>query len=282
MAVPAAASPRLVAVSDLHIGYGANRQVVQGLRPRHPGDWLIVAGDVCEKVADLQWALGTLAERFERVVWTPGNHELWTHPNDPVQLRGVERYEHLVEVCRALGVLTPEDPFALWDGPGGQAAVAPLFVLYDYSWTAPGTTTKAQSLAAAAASGFLARDEELLHPDPFATREDWCRARVAETSRRLAAVPEGVPLVLASHWPLHRAATRPLRYPAFAQWCGTDLTSEWHVRFPVAVAVYGHLHIPRTFVLDGVPFVEVSLGYPRQWQARGDHEYEPHQVLPRA
>jgi hypothetical protein len=33
--------------------------------------------------------------------------------------------------------------------------------------------------------------------------------------------------------------------------------------------VYGHLHIPRVTVHDGVPFVEVSLGYPREWRRRG-------------
>jgi hypothetical protein len=31
--------------------------------------------------------------------------------------------------------------------------------------------------------------------------------------------------------------------------------------------VYGHLHIPSTRVRDGVRFEEVSLGYPRQWNA---------------
>jgi hypothetical protein len=41
------------------------------------------------------------------------------------------------------------------------------------------------------------------------------------------------------------------------------------VRFRVAAVVYGHLHIPRSSVHDGVPFVEVSLGYPREWRRRG-------------
>ncbi len=31
--------------------------------------------------------------------------------------------------------------------------------------------------------------------------------------------------------------------------------------------VYGHLHIPRTTFEDGTRFEEVSLGYPREWQA---------------
>jgi hypothetical protein len=31
-------------------------------------------------MARIEWALRTLAERFARVVWVPGNHELWTVP----------------------------------------------------------------------------------------------------------------------------------------------------------------------------------------------------------
>jgi hypothetical protein len=33
--------------------------------------------------------------------------------------------------------------------------------------------------------------------------------------------------------------------------------------------VYGHLHIRRSTVHDGVRFEEVSLGYPREWTPRG-------------
>jgi hypothetical protein len=60
-----------------------------------------------------------------------------------------------------------------------------------------------------------------------------------------------------------------LRYPEFALWCGTRETADWHVRYRAAAVVYGHLHIPRVTVEDGVRFVEVSLGYPREWRARG-------------
>ena len=83
------------------------------------------------------------------VVWAPGNHELWTPREDPVQLRGDHRYQHLVTVCRDLGVLTPEDPYAVWDGPGGPATVVPLFLLYDYTFLPDGVSTKEEALAAA-------------------------------------------------------------------------------------------------------------------------------------
>ncbi|OKJ54076.1 metallophosphoesterase family protein [Streptomyces sp. CB02115] len=271
---------RLLAVSDLHAAVSGNRPIVESLHPTSDADWLIVAGDVAERPEDIRWTLGLLAERFAHVIWTPGNHELWTLAKDPVQLRGQARYDHLVELCRDLGVTTPEDPFPLWPGPDGPVAIAPLFLLYDYTFRAPGTHTKEESLAVAHESGIVCNDEYLLHPDPYPTRDDWCRARVAETGRRLAEHDPEIPLVLAGHWPLVREPTSVMWYPEFAQWCGTELTADWHRRFNVTAVVYGHLHIPRTTWYDGVRFEEVSIGYPREWRERGHPRGLLRQILP--
>ena len=270
----------LVAISDLHVGYAENRALVEALRPSSPRDWLIVAGDVGDTAADVEWALGLLAERFDTVVWAPGNHELWTPQGDPVTLRGVARYQHLVRRCRELGVLTPEDPYPVWRGPGGPVLVAPLFLLYDYSWRPAGFDTREAGLAEAYRTGIVCTDEFLLHPDPYPSRHEWCAARVAETARRLAERDPALPTVLVNHWPLVREPTRVLRYPIFAQWCGTEATADWHRRFDAAAVVYGHLHIPRTTWHDGVRFEEVSVGYPREWRRRGVPPGRVRQILP--
>jgi 3',5'-cyclic AMP phosphodiesterase CpdA len=258
----------LLAVSDIHVSYAENRTIVEGLHPGTPSDWLLLAGDVGEYPADIEWALSRLADRFERVIWTPGNHELWTMRDDPVELRGVARYDYLVDMCRRLGVVTPEDPYPVWEGPTGPLTVAPLFVGYDYSFRAPGTWSKEESLQAAEEAGVVCTDEFFLHPDPYPSRDQWCAERVAYTERRLANCDPALPTVLVNHYPLVRQPTAVLRYPTFAQWCGTTLTADWHQRFRAAVVIYGHLHIPRTTWHDGTRFEEVSLGYPREWRPR--------------
>ena len=106
-----------------------------------------MAGDVGEVFADVGFVLASLANRFARVIWVPGNHELWTPPSDPVALRGVARYEALVKVCRRFGVLTPEDEFPVWPGPDGPVTIAPLFTLYDYSFGSPGQAEAANAAA---------------------------------------------------------------------------------------------------------------------------------------
>jgi 3',5'-cyclic AMP phosphodiesterase CpdA len=259
---------RLLAVSDLHVTHPENRRIVEQLRPDSDADWLIVCGDVSDEIADIHWALNLLSERFAKVVWTPGNHELWTLPDEEPQLRGEQRYRHLVEGCRSLGVLTPEDPYAVWEGQDGPLIIAPLFVLYDYSFGRNIAATKDRALMLAERAGVVCSDEFLLHPDPYGSREAWCEALVARTEARLEACDADIPIVMANHFPLIDAPTRVLLHPEFAQWCGTTHTGDWHRRFKTAAVVYGHLHIPRATWHDGVRFEEVSLGYPREWHRR--------------
>jgi hypothetical protein len=195
-----------------------------------------------------------------------------------VQLRGEQRYQALVQLCQALGVDTPEDPYPVWRD---AVQIAPLFLLYDYTFRPPGTATKEEALALAYQAGVIGRDEYVLHPDPWPSRDAWCRARVEATARRLAARDPALPTVLVNHFPLVRHPTRILRHQHFALWCGTELTADWHLRFDALAVVYGHLHIPRSTRYDGVPFEEVSLGYPREWQPRAGPPGQLREILPR-
>jgi 3',5'-cyclic AMP phosphodiesterase CpdA len=275
-------SGTLLGVSDLHVTHPENRQIVEGWRPQSEADWLVVCGDVSEVLEDVEWALGMLRSRFATVIWVPGNHELWTLPDDRLKLRGELRYRHIVEICRRMGVITPEDPYPIWEGAGGPMTIAPLFLLYDYSFGRNIAPTKEESLARAHRAGVVCSDEFLLHPDPYPSRDAWCRARVRETELRLAACDSEIPTVLVSHFPLIREVTRVLWHPEFAQWCGTTHTADWHRRFRAGVVVYGHLHIPRTTWHDGVRFEEVSLGYPREWRLRKRPVNTPRRILPAA
>ena len=112
---------KLLAISDLHLDHDRNRAALEQL-PAAPDDWLIVAGDIGERFEYFDFALTTLGERFAKLLWVPGNHDLWTTPADESGLRGEARYEHLVELCRSHGVLTPEDPYPVWPGDGHRCS----------------------------------------------------------------------------------------------------------------------------------------------------------------
>ncbi len=254
--------PRLFAISDVHLNYRENREIADAFQPDGPEDWLAVAGDVAHRQDDIIGFLGRMRDRFAKVMFAPGNHDLW-HTGES-ERRGQDRYLHLVERCREIDVLTPEDPYPLWRDPAGDIAVAPLFLLYDYTMRPEGLT-KDQAMAV---SRVMCSDETLLPADPYPNRESWCAARLDYSVGRLVALPDGTRTVLISHWPLHPSPVGRLWYQEFSLWCGTRHTADWHRRYRAVCAVYGHLHIPVSETYDGVRFQEVSLGYPRERAAR--------------
>lgn len=257
--------PSLFAISDLHLNYRENQAIADTLHPETPDDWLAVAGDVAHGMDDIVRFLAQMRGRFAQVLFTPGNHDLWSRGDG--EARGNDRYQTLVRHCRSLGVLTPEDPYPLWPDPDGPIAVAPLFLLYDYTLR-PDGASKEDALAAAYAAGVVCTDEIRLPAHPYESREAWCADRLAYTRDRLDALPDHTRTVLIAHWPLHPGPVGRLRYPEFAIWCGTRHTADWHRRYRAVAAIHGHLHIPLTEHIDGVRHEEVSLGYPRERAAR--------------
>lgn len=291
---------KLWAVSDLHLRHEANRRALRDLAPR-PEDWLILAGDTGEAIEHLELALEILTRRFARVVWVPGNHDLWSSPTDRSGLVGEAKYRRLVELCREHGALTPEDPYPVWPGPvgtepaggaphgapaeaGGAAdrpvRIAPLFLLYDYTF-GPDHVPPERAVEWAMEHEVLCADEALLRPDPWPSRQAWCAERCRYTEERLArATEDGADLVLVNHWPLRRDLAILPAVPRFAVWCGTRRSEDWHLSFHARTVVFGHLHIPQTQQRDGVRFEEVSFGYPRNWQGRRTLDEALRQILP--
>lgn len=275
---------RLFAISDLHISKKENREALEQFgtdrSQSFDSDWLIVAGDVGERVEHLRIALDLLCPMFAQVIFTPGNHDLWCPAGSTDRTRGVDRYLELVEACRSFGVLTPEDPYALW--PGATEAptyIAPLFLLFDYSFRDP-AVPRAEAVAWAKASGVVASDETLLSPAPFATRDDWCADRCNKTEARLAALPTDSQTILINHWPLRYDLARPPRIPRFSIWSGTIRTEQWGQRFRARAVISGHLHLRTTMVRHGVRYDEVSLGYPRDWRRERGLAYYLREILP--
>ena len=238
----------LWAVSDLHVTFKENQAAVDRLAPRDPGDWLIVAGDVAERIPQVVQALKPLTKRFAKVIWVPGNHELFNRSTE--RIRGKARYRALVGELRAIGVVTPEDPYPVF----GNVTICPLFTLYDYSFRPLGLTAK-QAVARAK----IKLDDELAIA-PYVDIEKWCAERVEYSEDRLNTVRGQT--ILVNHWPLVVEPTHRLREPDIALWCGTTATRDWAVKYHAQLAIHGHLHIPAETRVDGVSHIDVSLGYP--------------------
>jgi hypothetical protein len=268
---------KLLAISDLHLTHRQNRDALPGMAA-YPSDWLILAGDVGDTVEHLVFALETLTPRFAKIIWTPGNHDLWHRPRHGQPFVGEAKYAELVRICREFGVLTPEDPYVEWPGTPGTFIV-PMFLLFDYSFRPPDISAL-QALDWASRTGVVSSDERLLDPSPWPSREAWCVARCAATEARLRALPPDARTILVNHWPLRYDLARPPRIPRFSLWCGTTQTEDWPVRFRARAVISGHLHFRTTLWRNGIRFDEVSLGYPRDWNAERGLDWYLRQILP--
>jgi len=267
---------RLLALSDLHINRPTNLAALDTME-EHPDDELIVAGDVGDGPDDLAKAWTRLCARFKRVFWVPGNHELWAAPSDP--LRGEARYAAMIDVCRSFGVVTPEDPPALYEGEGGPARVVPLFTLYDLTLRPPEVSLDGVRDWAREA-GIRPVDDIRLRTDPHPDIVAWADVLRDRAAARLAALPDDLPTVVVTHFPLHPDLIRFSRIERFKPWCGSIHTADWHTRFGISVAVNGHLHMRATDWVDGTRFEEVALGYPRHWRAEAGVEHYLRPILP--
>jgi 3',5'-cyclic AMP phosphodiesterase CpdA len=281
---------KLWSIGDIHLSFKANREALQELRPK-PNDGLILVGDVGESSEHLTIAFSKAKECFKTVWWCPGNHELYTlaaaEQAEGGSLRGEAKYLHCVEVARAFGVITPEDPYEFWwiddeDGNPTPYLVAPIFTLYDYSFR-PDDVSRENALAWAKEENIEATDEVMLHPDPYDSRDDWCDALVSKTADRLreavARYGLGAKLIIANHWPLRHDLVDLWLVPRFSIWCGTKKTEDWHTKFNAEVVVSGHLHVRRTDWRHDVRFEECSLGYPKQWKDCRDRGLNINDIL---
>jgi len=272
---------RLFAISDLHLDFRINREALEEL-PEFPGDWLITGGDLCTSGDHLREAWDVLCDRFAKVFWVPGNHELWSsrpERNSKIMLSGEEKYQSLVEICQSYGVHTPEDPYVAWPGSGKNCLIAPMFIPYDYSFC-PDDVPIDRAVEWAMEEGILCNDEKLINPAPYGDIAHWCEARFTYTLNRLQAHDPETEWVWVNHFPLRRDLVRLKRIPRFIIWCGTRKTENLHREFKVRAVVSGHLHMRATDYRDGVRFEEVALGYPRDWDQDKGMAYYLREILP--
>ena len=268
---------KLYAISDLHLDHKINRDAFESL-PSFPEDWLILGGDISPSLEVFRWSLNKMTNCFKKVIWVPGNHDLWTDPNE-TKGSGEEKYLKMVSICRNRGVITPEDPYPLWPGKGGPQYLVPLFLLYDYTFR-PDSVSYKEAIKWAGEKGVFCTDEKYLDSTPYPSNSHWCHARCEYSKERINELSKGIPLILINHFPLRQDLIRLFLIPRFCIWCGTVITENWHKMAEVSTVVYGHLHMRATDYRDGVRFEEVSLGYPRNWKQANGIQHYLYQILP--
>ena len=113
---------RLFATSDLHTDYKENFRWLQELSDTdYLQDTLIVAGDISDRLEIIRETLLLLRSKFRKLLFTPGNHELWVRSEE---INSLDKFQRILNLCEELDIATkPLRVDGVW--------VVPLFSWYD-------------------------------------------------------------------------------------------------------------------------------------------------------
>ncbi|MEX3592167.1 MAG: metallophosphoesterase family protein [Burkholderia sp.] len=238
---------RIFSLSDIHVDFESNAEWVASLsRSEYQRDVLILAGDVSDSLERLEHCLSTFSNCFLRVFFVPGNHELWVM-RDPPGTNSLDKFEQVRRVAEASGAtLRPE----LVDG----VVIVPLLGWYDESFGMP--------------------SQELRNAwmDFYACRwpNGWTSRHVTEYFTGLNVLdnlPRGRSTISFSHFlpridvmPAYIPASRRMLYPVL----GSGLIEAQVRRIHPDLHLYGHSHVNREVMLDGIRYLNNAFGYPHE------------------
>lgn len=119
---------RIFLVSDIHVDYKENRIWANALSDQeYLDDVLIVGGDVSCDTDLVAGTLQRLRQKFGKVFFVPGNHELWIRRKESSD--SMDKFFEILKLCSSLGVAT--QPQKVGDAHSGNAVwVVPLFSWY--------------------------------------------------------------------------------------------------------------------------------------------------------
>ncbi len=237
---------RVFAISDLHVDYRVNARWLESLPAREfIDDILIVAGDVSDCIERLGWCLRLLSGRFGKVLFVPGNHDLWVIRNGGRS--SFAKFDQVQRIADECDVAT--EPVHV-----GALSIVPLLGWYDYSFGNPG--------------GELTRSwmdyHACLWPGTRDVRE--VAAFFVERNRRALSV-ENETVISFSHF-LPRADLIPYRSTSRFRYLlpvlGTTLLEDQIRVLRPKIHVYGHSHVNAGTLIDGIWYCNHALGYPHE------------------
>ena len=239
---------RIFALSDLHVDFEENWAWVQALSPvDYQRDVLIVAGDITHQIERALQTFHVLRKRFLRVLFVPGNHDLWVRGERGDSLK---KMDTLRSACEECGIdITPAEVHGV--------RLVPLF-----SWYCSQFDPRCQDYKVPVAWGdyrYCKWPEEVKEID-----------RYFSSLNGEPSTSEGLTVTF-SHflprWELLPDVTY-LRFKALPLVAGSHIIEDQLREWGARIHVFGHSHIPWDEELDGVRYVQQPLAYPKERRGR--------------
>ena len=237
---------RIFALSDIHVDYDANARWIAALSTaEYQDDVLILAGDVTDTLPKLDWCLNTLANRFKKVLFVPGNHDLWVIRDEP-HMNSFQKFDEVAAVVKSSGA-------SMQTFTERGVSIVPILTWYDYSFGEPSDELRAVWMDYRACrwpSDYSEKDITAHFSalnDPF--------------------TPNGGKVITYSHF-LPRLDLMPAYIPCVSRQLypvlgSTRLDRELRA-LKSSIHVYGHSHVNRRVTIDGVTYINNAFGYPSE------------------
>lgn len=236
---------RIFVGSDFHVDYQENLVWFEQLSKQdYQHDILLVVGDVANDMPLFSYVMSLLAERFSKVLYVPGNHDVWIKRST-----GGTSFEKL----QAIKTLCAELNIGMEAYSSGDTLIVPLTGWYDYSFGTPGQMLRSAWMDY--------------------RRCDWEGLSDAEVSalfdaeNRLPNTAGFKSILSFSHF-LPRIDLMPARMPEKYHFLYPVLGTsklEAHIRaLGSQMHFYGHSHLNRQVVKDGVTYINNAFGYPSE------------------
>lgn len=247
---------RIFALSDVHVDHDANFKWVCGLSTGdYTQDILILAGDLTDRLARLDECLALLTRRFRKVLFVPGNHDLWVI-RERRDMHSLDKFEEVRRVVESHGA-------SMQAYRAGEVAIVPLLSWYDHSFGQPSPELRAvwMDYRACRWPGHFSEPEITAH---FLSMNE---ALLQERAPTLISFSHFLPRI--DVMPAYIGAGGRLLYPVLGS---TRLEIQLR-RLKPDIHVYGHSHVNRKVTIDGICYCNNAFGYP------GESMYAARQLL---
>ena len=237
---------RVFAISDIHVDYPENRNWLSKLSSvDFLEDVLIIAGDITDRLMLLQRCFQELSKKFLKVIFVPGNHELWVSRDK--NYNSFEKYKQICDIAIEQGISI--EPFHI-----DSLSIIPLLGWYDFSFSKP-----SEELMDVWTDFRACSWPNQLHP------ADITKYFLKKNVDRLQLSNKTI--ISCSHF-LPRIDLMPdyipKKYHYIYPVLGSELLEKQIRVLNPSTHVYGHSHVNHSVVIGGIQYVNNAFGYPSE------------------
>jgi predicted phosphodiesterase len=238
---------RIFALSDVHVDYYTNAKWIENISTTdYCDDVLILAGDIAHSLPLFDWCLNMMARRFRKLLFVPGNHDLWVLNALPGE-DSLQKLEDVSAIVESSGA-------SMQPLHERNVSIIPLLAWYDYSFGEPGKELRSSWMDYYACKW------------PNGLREEGVAAYFAACNNHQVSAA-GNTVITFSHF-LPRIDLMPeyipAKYRSLYPVLGTTQLELQLRALNSRIHIYGHSHFNRNVNIDGVSYINNAFGYPHE------------------